>query len=336
MTKKLAIVERLPGHTEVMGGFAALARELGWDVHLLFNRKDSFHFVDYLAARLGIADDHVHDWSYINDHDVEFDAILLNTSYVWLEYGFRLQQWASRRLIVVHHLPEDIELNPHGASLYLTPAVDREKWIFPLYGRHGLPEERDGNTHPSTSSGHAVSQDQREVGQSNDGALPTLVTIGALDLKDIAAVSGYMKAGGKIVHHDRHTCRFFPGEGHYSQHVGMGGAEFMRSLAALTPPIFLWFPILPESVYMVFRFTGALIMGVDFNCVMVMPERLRKLYGFPEEAVIAYESSVMERVEALREPPVNQLERRKRLAMWAGERWEKNLEIFRGLLGSGE
>jgi len=38
-----------------MGAFAAPARELGWDVYLLFNRdRDSFHFVDYLAARLGI------------------------------------------------------------------------------------------------------------------------------------------------------------------------------------------------------------------------------------------------------------------------------------------
>jgi len=330
MTKKLAIVERLPGHTEVMGGFAALARELGWDVHLLFNRKDAFHFVDYLATRLEIANDQVHDWSYINDHDAEFDAILLNTSYVWLEYGFRLQQWAaSRRLLVVHHLPEDVELNPHGVSLYLTPAVDREKWIFPLYGKPGLRRE---NPHPSTRSGLAFSQNQGEVGHPNHADLPALVTIGALDLKDIAGVSAYMKAGGSVVHFDRHKCRFFPSDGNYSQQVGLGGAEFMRSLAAFTPPVFLWFPILPESVYMVFRFTGALIMGVDLNCVMVMPERLRRLYGFPEEAVIAYESSAMERLEALREPSAKQLERRNRLAEWAEERWERNLEIFRGLL----
>ncbi len=55
MTQRLAIVERLPGHTEVMGGFAALAIELGYDVHLLFNSKDPFHVVDYLQTRLPIA-----------------------------------------------------------------------------------------------------------------------------------------------------------------------------------------------------------------------------------------------------------------------------------------
>ena len=324
MTHSLAIVERLPGHTEVMGGFAALARELGWDVHLLFNRSDSFQFVDYLAARLGIGGDRIHDWSYINDHEGEFDAILLNTSCVWLEYGGRLQQWASsRRLMVVHHLPEDIELNPHGASLYLTPAVDPGKWIFPLYGSPGLPESLCENPH--------FSQHQGGVGHPE---LPGLVTIGALDLKDVGGVSAYLKAGGRVVHYDRHRCHFFPEERDYSQHVGLGGAEFMQSLAG-QQPIFLWFPIVPESHYMVYRFSGALIMGVDLNCVMVMPEQFRTLYGFPEDAVISYQSSVMETecLGKLRDSPAKQLERRKRLAAWAGERWEKNLGIFRGLLG---
>jgi len=88
MTKTLAIVERLPGHTEVMGGFAALALELGYDVHLLFNSSDQFHMVDYLGTRLGICADHVHEWSYINEPAAHFEAILLNTSCVWLDYGF--------------------------------------------------------------------------------------------------------------------------------------------------------------------------------------------------------------------------------------------------------
>ena len=329
MRHSLAIVERLPGHTEVMGGFAALARELGWDVHLLFNRSDSFHFVDYLAGRLGIDGDRVHDWSYINDHDAEFDAILLNTSCVWLEYGFRLQQWASaKRLMVVHHLPEDIELNPHGTSIYLTPAVDPKKWIFPLYTKPGLADGLSENPH--------FWQNRPEVGHPNNPELPTLVTIGALDLKDISGVSAYMKAGGKVVHYDRHKCHFFQGEDNYSQHVGLGGGEFITSLTAQPQPIFLWFPIVPESHYMMYRFTGALIMGVDLNCVMVMPEQFRNLYGFPKDAVIAYESAVMEAecLGKLRESSAKQMERQKRLAAWAGERWEKNLEIFRRTLGA--
>jgi len=311
MTKTLAIVERLPGHTEVMGGFAALALELGYDVHLLFNGEDQFHMVDYLSTRLGIGADHIHEWSYINEHGAQFEAILLNTSCVWLDYGFRLQRWsATKRLIVVHHLPEDIELNPYGTSLYLTPAVDQEKWVFPLYGKAGLPENVNENL-PAAE-------------------LPALVTIGALDLKDIAGVSAYMKAGGKVVHYDRHKCHFFPEESRYRQYVGLSGVEFMRSLTGMTQPVFLWFPILPESHYMVYRFSGALIMGVDMKCIMVMPERFRRLYGFPEEAVISYGSSVVEAecLGKLRESTAKQLERRKRLAMWARERWQKNLEIF--------
>lgn len=303
-----------------MGGFAALARDLGWDVHLLFNRSDSFHFVDYLAARFGIGSDRIHDWSYINDHDAEFDAILLNTSCVWLEYGPRLQQWAAtKRLIVVHHLPEDIELNPFGASVYLTPAVDPRRWVFPLYGGHSLAEGLTENPH-----------------DPDDNLLPTLVTIGALDLKDISGVAAYLKAGGRVQHYDRHKCRFFPDEANYSQHVGLGGAEFMRSFGTLELPVFLWFPIVPESHYMVYRFSGALIVGVDLNCVMVMPEQFRRLYGFPEDAVIGYESSVMEEecLGKLRESSAKQSERRRKLAAWAEERWDRNLEIFRGLLGA--
>jgi hypothetical protein len=147
-------------------------------------------------------------------------------------------------------------------------------------------------------------------------------------------VARYLRAGGRIVHYDRHRCRFFPEESGYTQHVGLGGVEFMQSLEQLKQPLFLWFPILPESHYMMFRFTGALIIGVDMKCVMVMPERFRRLYGFPEDAVVAYESSVMEEecVRKLRESAEKQLERRRRLAAWAGERWEKNLEIFRGVL----
>lgn len=323
MQPKLAIVERLPGHTEVMGGFAALALELGWDVHLMFNPTDAFHVVDYLAAQLGIGAGNIHEWSYINGHAPEFDVILLNTAVVWLDYGYQLQQWELKnRLVVVHHLPDDYELNARGHRLYLTPAVDREKWIFPLYGKPAEPAE--------------LAPDDSSVG--HDSGLPTLLTIGALDLKDIAGVSAYMKGGGKVVHYDRHTCRFFPGEANYSQHVGLAGVEFMRSLSARRRPVFLWFPIPPESHYMLFRFTGALIMGVDMGCIMVMPEPFRKLYGFPDDAVISYQSSVMEDecLGKLRECHAKQLERQKRLAAWARERWDKNLEIFRRLLGSGQ
>jgi len=321
MTQTLAIVERLPGHTEVMGGFAALGLELGYDVHLLFNHTDAFHMVEYLGARLGIGADHMHEWSYVNDPSFHFDVILLNTSCVWLDYGFRLQQWnSSKGLIVVHHLPEDIELNPHGASLYLTPAVDQEKWIFPLYGKPGAHRESALDELPA----------------GNGDGLPTLVTIGALDLKDIAGVAAYMKAGGKVVHYDRHKCHHFTDESNYTQHVALTGVDFMNSLGQQEQPMFLWFPITPKSHYMVYRFTGALIMGVDMNCIMVMPERFRQLYGFPEDAVITYESSVMEAecVEKLRASPRERQERRKRLAAWAVERWEKNLEIFRGLVGA--
>jgi hypothetical protein len=322
MTQRLAIVERLPGHTEVMGGFASLALELGYDIHLLFNSKDQFHVVEYLARRMSIAADHIHDWSYINLADSQFDVILLNTSCVWLDYGFRLQQWnTGKRLIVVHHLPEDIELNPYGVSVYLTPAIDRNKWIFPMYCRPVEPA--------------ALGAAEASMGDAEE--LPILITIGALDLKDIAGVASYMKAGGKVVHYDRHKCRFFPDhEGAYTQHVGLGGTEFMSSLAQQEQPMFLWFPIVPQSHYMVYRFCGALIIGVDMNCVMVMPERLRKLYGFPEDAAITYDASITEAecLERLRASPTKQLERRRQLWKWAVDRWQENLAVFRTLLGS--
>jgi hypothetical protein len=298
---------------------ASLAMELGYDAHLLFNRNDEFHIVEYLRTRLQIGEDHVHEWSYINEASSQFDVILLNTSCVWLDYGFRLQQWnASQRLIVVHHLPEDIELNPYGASLYLTPAVDKAKWIFPLYGNPSAPAELAA---------------EEAAGAAH---LPTLITIGWLELKNIADVSAYMQAGGSVVHYDRHPCHHFPDQGHYQQHVGLNGKDFMGSLGEQKQPMFLWFPILPESHYLVFRFCGALILGVDMKCVMVMPEGLRKLYEFPEDAVISYQTSVTEGecVRKLREPSSKQMERRRSLSGWAQRRWQENLKVFEGALGS--
>jgi hypothetical protein len=83
------------------------------------------------------------------------------------------------------------------------------------------------------------------------------------------------------------------------------------------------------------RFTGALIVGVEMNCIMVMPERLRKLYGFPEEAVITYGVSVTEAacLEKLRGSSVKQQKRQARLRNWAVERWDKNIAVFQSLLG---
>lgn len=318
----MAIIERLPGHTEVMGSFASLALELGFEPHLLFNPKDPYHVVDYLKARLPIPSDHVHDWSYIAEVDSSFEYIVLNTSVVWLEQGFRLQQWnAAKRLVVVHHLPDDVELNPYGASLYLTPAVDRKKWIFPLY--RGFSE---------------VGKSENTNGKSDrpsETKLPTLVTIGSLDLKDVSDVSNYLKCGGEVLHYDRHPCRFFPGVAGYRQHIGLSGSAFMASLSQQERPMFLWFPIAAESHYLVFRFCGALIIGVDMNCVMVMPDRLRQLYGFPQEAVIAYQSSVTEAacLEKLRESSQRQGARRERLREWALDRWRENLTVFRTALG---
>jgi hypothetical protein len=86
---------------------------------------------------------------------------------------------------------------------------------------------------------------------------------------------------------------------------------------------------------MMYRFTGALIIGVDMNCIMVMPERLRRLYEFPDDAVITYETSITEAecLEKLRASPAQQLERRKRLWAWAVARWSENITVFQTLLG---
>lgn len=320
MTPTLAIVERLPGHTEVMGGFAALALELGYEPHLLFNHTDQFHMADYLRTRIPISADHVHDWSYINDHSADYDMILLNTSCVWLDYGRQLQHWnAHNRLIVVHHDLDDIALNPHGASLYLTSAAGEDKWIFPLYSDPAAVEFAPENS--SLPTRHATD-------------LPTLTSIGSFDRKDKASAVAYMKAGGKLVHYDRHPCHHFAGHEAYTQRKGLDGPQLMSSLAQQTQPIFLWFPIVPESEYFIFRFTGALIIGAEMNCIMVMPERLRTLYAFPDDAVITYDTSLTETpcLEKLRASPAQQLERRRQLRLWSIERWKKNLAIFQPLL----
>jgi hypothetical protein len=323
MTQSLAIVERLPGHTEVMGGFASLALELGYDTHLFFNGCDRFHLMEYFRTRLPIGADHIHDWSDITSPDPHFDVIPLSTSNVWLDYGPVLQHWnAHHRLIVVHHHPEDIELNPYGASVYLTPVAGKERWIFPLYSRpDGLIESELVNA---------------PLSRHDAAELPTLISIGTFGGKDISSAIGYMNAGGKLVHYDRHRCGYFLAyEGFYTQHLGLDGMQLMSSLAQQKQPVFLWFPIVPKSDYLVCKFTGTLITGVDLNCVMVMPERLREFYGFPEQAVITYDTSVTEAecLEKLREAPVKQHERQRHLCLWAAEQWNKNLAVFQMLLG---
>jgi len=324
MPRKLAIVERLPGHTEVMGGFAALALALGYEPHLLFNHTDQFHVAEYLRNRIPVAADHIHDWSYINDHSADYDVILLNTSCVWLDYGRYLQHWnAHNRLIVVHHDLDDIVLNPHGASLYLTPAAGEDKWIFPLY------------SDPAAVELNAIQLAGENIVPTRDATqLPTLISIGSFDRKDKTSAVSYMNAGGKLLHYDRHPCNYFAGHKTYTQHKGLDGPQLMTSLAHQPQPIFLWFPIVPESEYFIFRFTGALIIGAEMNCIMVMPERLRSLYGFPRDAVVTYDTLVTEPdcLQKLRASPVQQHERREQLRSWSIARWKKNLAIFQPLL----
>jgi len=222
VTQTLAIVERLPGHTEVMGGFASLGLELGYDTHLLFDTGDRFHLIEYFRTRIPIRADNIHDWSHITNSDARFDAILLNTSYVWLDCGPQLRQWnANARLIVVHHHPEDVELNPYGASVYLTPVAGKEKWIFPLYSK------------PPDPAG--LGPEDASLSLRDATELPTLITVGTFEGKDIAGAFGYLKAGGTLVHYDRHRCHHFSAyEGLYRQHGGLSGILLMASLILST------------------------------------------------------------------------------------------------------
>jgi hypothetical protein len=320
MARTLAIVERLPGHTEVMGAFASLAQKLGYEPHLFFESRDPFHMVDYFRTRLSLGAGQIHEWSEITNLAPQFEVILLNTSNVWLDYGPWLEQWdALERLIVVHHHPEDIELNPYGAPVYLTPAAGEEKWIFPLYCQPSTPLE----------SGR---ENALRRGATD---LPPLTCIGALEGKDIAGASAYLQTGGRLVHYERYRRDNFSAHpGLYALRVGLGGMQFMAALAQEPKPTFIWLPILPNSDYMMCRLTGALTLGVDLNGIMVMPERLRQLYGFPEPAVITYDTSITEPacLEKLRASPMQQEERRRQLHRWAAERWKKNLEVFQTLL----
>ncbi len=323
MTRSLAVVERLPGHTDDIGAFVCLALELGYDTHLFYERADRFHFIEYYQQRFGIHADHIHGWEQIIDCCSEFNVILLNTSFVWLDYMPWLKQLNDdKRLIVLHHHAEDIELNPHGESLYLTPAGGKDRWIFPLYSKPA------GQAQFVLQGAFAPAH---EVPQSP----PQITCLGSFEGKDVPGAIEYLKAGGKLVHYDRHPCRYFTAyEGRYTQHVGLNGMQMMASLNQLKRPIFLWLPIVSPSDYLVCRFTGGLLMGVELNCVMVMPDRLREMYGFPKDAVITYDTHVTETgcLESLRESPFTQDERRRRLCEWTDQRWETNLKVFRGIL----
>ncbi len=322
MPRTLAIVERLTGHTEDMGGFASLALELGYDTHLFYERSDPYHLLDYYQTRLPIAADRIHDWSEVMCIGRHFEIILLNTSFVWLDYmGWVHEVNANHHLIVVHHHPDDVELNPCGSSVYLTPAQGEEKWIFPIYSKPVAPEG------PGTGEIALASEDASE--------LPTLTCLGTFEGKDIGGAIRYLEAGGKLRHYDRRPCRYFSGyDGAYAQHLGLNGVEYMASLAQQEQPIHLWMPILPERDYLVCRLTAALITGVEMTCIMIMPEALRKLYGFPEQSVITYTNSVTEAecLNKLRESARKQFERQRQLRRWAASRWEKNLEVFRSLM----
>lgn len=300
--------------------FISLGRELGYSTHLFYERSDRFHMIEYFQKRFDIHTNHIHDWNQITECSADFDFILLNTSFVWLDYMPWLNELSDdKRLIVVHHHPEDVEISPHGESLYLTPAGGMDRWIFPLYSESAslgefVPEN-------ASTPAHKVPQ--------------CLTCMGSFDGKDVAGAIEYLKTGGKLIHYDRHPCRYFAGyEGSYTQHIGLSGTQMMASLDQQQKPIFLWLPVVAPSDYVVCRFTAALITGVDLNCVMVMPERLRIMYGFPKEAVITYDTRVTESacLESLRASPPAQDDRRRHLSAWARLRWNANLKVFREVL----
>lgn len=318
MKPRLAIVERLPGHTEIMGTFACAALELGYEPHLLFNPKDEFHMIDYLQKRLSIPAEQVHDWTYINDPSANFDAIVLNTSVVWLDYGWQLRQWnTTKRLLVLHHHPDDVGMNPFGAPLYLTPTGGENNWIFPVFSK----------TTDANGEGFAPLPERAE--------LPTLTIVGSMQSKDMSAVADYLKAGGKVLHYDRHRCDVFDAYASLYTHIrGLDGNRLMAALSEQPAPIYLWLAVNPASNYTTCRFSGALTFGVDMNCVMIMPERLRALYGFPNTSVITYQNAITETecLANLRAPSPEQSERRRQVRAWASDRWHKNLAILGTLL----
>lgn len=80
-------------------------------------------------------------------------------------------------------------------------------------------------------------------------------------------------------------------EGRYVHLTGLSDSELIESVRHLA---FLWIPIPPMSGYMSFIFSGPIGLGVSIGVPMIMPERLRAFYGFPSEAILTYESSILE------------------------------------------
>jgi hypothetical protein len=280
MARKLAIVEKLTGHTELMGGFVSLGFELGYETHLFYNTDDRFQMAEYFRNSMPHAVRSIRAWGDILNDWPQFDAIILTTSDVWRDFVPLLARWASeRRLIVVHHRPDYIALMPEVTGyIALTPVFGHDRWIFPLYSK--------------TLSLSSFANGRTRAGLAD---LPTMVTIGSLRTKDNSAVGQYLRVGGHVIHYGRDGHNQYEAYGNrFQQHTALSGIALIDSLNALPDPVFLWCPVAVESEFTALIFTSSLIVGFHLNCTMVMPEKLRLLYGFPSNGVITYCDCIFE------------------------------------------
>ncbi len=318
---RIAILSRQTLHTEVMGLFIPILKELGHTVSLFYNTMDPWHMIDYYKTRYSYIEE-TGDWRIVfrQPHDT-YDRIVLITSDEWNLARIRrtINVWNDAgKLIVVHHDVCYLEQYPQFRRYVgLMPCYGPEHTVFPLYEKPVL----------------------RDSCVSNNSSLPPLVCVGSLDSKDQDDVGKYINVGGKVTNYVRYPATVLV-ERHGSDKFGcisnLSGSDLM---AALTWSIgcgkgHMWFPIKQDTSYATVKFSGSFTLGMDVGAVFVMPEILRQSLGLPYNAAITYNQSVTEpaTLEALRESARDPRPWLSALYAWKCQQWDNNMRIIAGLL----
>lgn len=314
-----------------MGAFAALAHAAGYDVYLYYNTGDPWEMVTYFAKHAMPWVRSTGEWTVpFTRPETDYTHVVLTTSDEWRRvpraYRRQLATWESNnRLVVVHH---DMCYLPMYESVYrrhvgLTPTYPRR--LFPLYAP---PPER-----PLVPLAAAAGTDDAPLYQP-------LVVVGAIMSKDQDNIRRYMNAGGHVHHYVRYEEQglidAYPA--HFHSHGNLSGVDLMQALHTVVGrgAGHMWFPVSIGSSYVDVKFTGALTLGVAVQAILVMPRALQQTYGFPDAAVVTYESEITEpatlaRLRETADAPGPCLEA---LHAWICAEWARGTEVWSGLTSS--
>jgi hypothetical protein len=137
--------------------------------------------------------------------------------------------------------------------------------------------------------------------------------------KNLDDVYKFLDTGSTVVHFTHKESVTHPNI------IGRYGLSDRELIQALLDIRFLWLPIPHMSGYMSYIFTGPLAFGVSMNIPMIMPDKLRIMYGFPVGSVLTYEDSILE-VDFDKKISLELMN------VWKDERANKNAKIFQSIL----